>query len=79
MTEDEFRHFFAGFMDSNNPCPLSVLRGGAEQDAPFGASALLCSKAMEIIKSGIKQDKFIILPSSVHEMLIVPYLSLIHI
>lgn len=73
MTDDEFRHFFAGFMDSNNPCPLYVLRGGTEHDSPFGASALLCSKAMEIIKAGIKQDKFIILPSSVHEMLIVPY------
>ena len=73
MTDDEFRHFFAGFMDSNTPCPLYVLRGGTEHDSPFGASALLCSKAMEIIKAGIKQDKFIILPSSVHEMLIVPY------
>lgn len=67
MTDEEFAEVFREFLEHDESIPVYVLSSSSN----FGASALLRPDILEDIKNRL-DSSFIILPSSLYEVLIVP-------
>ena len=67
MTDEEFVEIFREFLEHDESLPVYVL----QSSSTFGASALLRPDILEDIKNRLNSS-FIILPSSLYEVLIVP-------
>lgn len=68
MDNQTFKKFIVDQLDITE-MPIYVLRTG---ESPFGAAAILYDGVLEMVREKIGRD-FLLLPSSVHETLIVPY------
>lgn len=68
MDDQSFKEFLAKALEARE-MPVYVLRAG---NAPFGASVMLYDGVLEMVRNTLEKD-FIILPSSIHELLIIPY------
>lgn len=68
MPDEEFKQMLIESRDDGNSIPAWVIRGGDV----YGASVLMYEKAMNTVREQLGRD-FFVLPSSIHELIVVPY------